>query len=50
MITSGPGSLTRAIWHKSSHSNPSGNNCVEVARNLPGVVASGTPRIQKAGS
>jgi hypothetical protein len=38
MTTSGPGSLTRAIWRKSSHSNPSGNNCVEVARNLPGIV------------
>jgi uncharacterized protein DUF397 len=39
MTTSGPGSLARAIWRKSSHSNPSSNNCVEVARNLPGTVA-----------
>ena len=27
-----------AVWHKSSHSGQSGN-CVEVARNLPGLVA-----------
>jgi Domain of unknown function (DUF397) len=39
MTTSDPGNLTRAIWRKSSHSNPSSNNCVEVARNLPGIVA-----------
>jgi hypothetical protein len=39
MTTSGPGSLARAIWRKSSHSNPSSNNCVEVASNLPGIVA-----------
>jgi hypothetical protein len=30
--------LSRAEWHKSSHSGQSGN-CVEVARNLPGLVA-----------
>lgn len=30
--------LSRAEWHKSSYSSQSGN-CVEVARNLPGVVA-----------
>lgn len=30
--------LSRADWHKSSHSSQSGN-CVEVARNLPGLVA-----------
>lgn len=30
--------LSRAEWHKSSHSSPDGN-CVEVARNLPGLVA-----------
>jgi Domain of unknown function (DUF397) len=31
--------LTRADWHKSSYSGTNGGNCVEVARNLPGVVA-----------
>jgi hypothetical protein len=31
--------LSRAIWHKSTSSNGSGGNCVEVARNLPGIVA-----------
>ena len=30
--------LSRAEWHKSSHSSRSGN-CVEVARNLPAPVA-----------
>ena len=32
-----PGS--RAVWRKSSRSNGSGGNCVEVASNLPGIVA-----------
>jgi Domain of unknown function (DUF397) len=31
--------LTRAVWRKSSYSSGNGGNCVEVARNLPGVVA-----------
>lgn len=31
--------LSRAAWRKSTSSNGSGGNCVEVARNLPGVVA-----------
>jgi hypothetical protein len=30
--------LSRAQWQKSSYSSQSGN-CVEVARNLPGLVA-----------
>jgi hypothetical protein len=30
--------LSRAKWRKSSHSGQDGN-CVEVARNLPGLVA-----------
>jgi hypothetical protein len=30
---------SRAVWRKSSRSNGSGGNCVEVASNLPGVVA-----------
>jgi hypothetical protein len=31
--------VTRAEWRKSSHSSGNGGQCVEVARNLPGVVA-----------
>ncbi|MGI8446652.1 MAG: DUF397 domain-containing protein [Streptosporangiaceae bacterium] len=31
--------LSRAAWRKSTYSNGSGGNCIEVARNLPGVVA-----------
>jgi hypothetical protein len=31
--------LSRAIWRKSAQSGGTGGNCVEVARNLPGVVA-----------
>jgi uncharacterized protein DUF397 len=31
--------LTAAIWRKSSRSSSGGGQCVEVARNLPGVVA-----------
>jgi hypothetical protein len=31
--------LTKAHWHKSRYSSSNGGNCVEVARNLPGVVA-----------
>jgi hypothetical protein len=31
--------LSRAVWHKSTFSNGSGGNCVEAARNLPGIVA-----------
>jgi Domain of unknown function (DUF397) len=31
--------LTNAEWRKSSYSGANGGNCVEVARNLPGVVA-----------
>jgi hypothetical protein len=30
--------VSRARWEKSSYSNGNGGNCVEVARNLPGVV------------
>jgi hypothetical protein len=39
MTSSGSGCLPRAIWRKSSHSSPTSNNCVEVATNLPAVVA-----------
>ncbi|MET8084562.1 DUF397 domain-containing protein [Micromonospora sp. NPDC005194] len=31
--------LSNARWRKSTRSGASGGNCVEVARNLPGVVA-----------
>jgi hypothetical protein len=31
--------LSHADWHKSTRSNGNGGNCVEVARNLPGVIA-----------
>jgi hypothetical protein len=31
--------LTRAEWRKSTRSGGNGGNCVEVARNLPRVVA-----------
>jgi hypothetical protein len=31
--------LARAAWHKSSYSGSNGGQCVEVAGNLPGVVA-----------
>lgn len=31
--------LSRAIWRKSSRSNGQGGQCVEVAANLPGIVA-----------
>jgi hypothetical protein len=31
--------LTGAAWRKSSYSSGNGGACVEIARNLPGVVA-----------
>ena len=31
--------LSRAEWRKSSYSSNNGGNCLEVARNLPKVVA-----------
>jgi Domain of unknown function (DUF397) len=31
--------LTRADWRKASYSGDNGGDCVEVARNLPGLVA-----------
>jgi hypothetical protein len=30
--------LTRAEWRKASYSSSNGGTCVEVARNLPGIV------------
>ncbi|MEU3166120.1 DUF397 domain-containing protein [Streptosporangium sp. NPDC006930] len=34
-----PSDLTTAVWRKSSYSGGSSDNCVEVATNLPGLVA-----------
>ena len=31
--------LSRAEWRKASKSSGNGGNCVEVARNVPGIVA-----------
>ncbi len=31
--------LSRAVWQKSSRSGGNGGQCVEVAGNLPGIVA-----------
>jgi hypothetical protein len=38
-LTSRGVDLSRAAWRKSSCSGGNGGQCVEVARNLPGVVA-----------
>ena len=42
--------LSQAIWRKSSYSSSTGQNCVEVATNLPDIVAVATPRTQTARS
>ncbi len=31
--------LSGALWRKSAYSGGTGGNCVEVARNLPGIIA-----------
>jgi hypothetical protein len=31
--------LTKAVWKKSTYSGANGGNCVEVAGDLPGIVA-----------
>lgn len=31
--------MTGAVWRKASYSGGNGGNCVEVATNLPGIVA-----------
>lgn len=38
-MTERPLDLSRAEWFKSSRSNGNGGACVEVARNLSGIVA-----------
>jgi hypothetical protein len=35
----GSADLIKATWKKSTYSGGTGGNCVEIARNLPGVVA-----------
>ncbi|GGW39873.1 hypothetical protein GCM10010503_15340 [Streptomyces lucensis JCM 4490] len=35
---SNPIDLSDARWNKSSYSNESGGNCVEVADNIPGLI------------
>ena len=34
-----PADLSRAVWQKSTYSGSNGGQCVEVARNVPGLVA-----------
>ncbi|MGW4407159.1 DUF397 domain-containing protein [Nonomuraea sp. NPDC004702] len=31
--------LSQAVWRKSSRSGGNGGNCVEVATNIPGIIA-----------
>lgn len=38
-MTSHHADLSGATWQKSSYSGSNGGQCVEVARNLPGIVA-----------
>ncbi len=42
--------LSRANWCKSSHSGGNGGQCVEVARNLPGVVVVRDSKARQAGT
>ena len=37
--SAGPIDLSGAVWRKSTRSSPEGQNCVEVAANLPGIIA-----------
>jgi hypothetical protein len=37
-MTSHSVDLSRAVWQKSTYSGGNGGQCVEVARNLPGIV------------
>jgi hypothetical protein len=38
-MTSHPVDLSLAVWQKSTYSGGNGGQCVDVARNLPGIVA-----------
>jgi hypothetical protein len=42
--------LSRANWRTSSHSGGNGGQCVEVARNLPGVVVVRDSKARQAGT
>jgi hypothetical protein len=42
--------LAGARWHKSTRSGSNGGNCVEVADNLPGVVAVRDTKNRDAGT
>jgi hypothetical protein len=42
--------LTGAVWHKSMRSGGNGGDCVEVAVNLPGVVAVRDTKDRKGGT
>ncbi|MFY4720046.1 DUF397 domain-containing protein [Streptomyces sp. LaBMicrA B280] len=37
-MASGPDHLSDTLWRKSSYSEASSGNCVEVADNVPGVI------------
>jgi hypothetical protein len=37
--SAGPIDLSGAIWRKSTWSSPEGQNCIEVAANLPEIIA-----------
>ena len=41
--------LTRADWRKSSYSGGNGGQCVEVARDLPGIVAARDSKDREGG-
>lgn len=42
--------LSRANWHTSSYSGGNGGQCVEVARDLPGVVVVRDSKRRQAGT
>jgi hypothetical protein len=42
--------LSRANWHTSSYSGGNGGQCVEVARNLPGVVVVRDSKARREGT
>ncbi|MER7773906.1 DUF397 domain-containing protein [Streptomyces sp. NPDC096191] len=41
--------LRDALWSKSSHSNGSGGDCVEVADGIPGIVPVRDSKVARAG-